>query len=221
MKTVVIYGQKHKGNTYELTRLLLEQLNQFENSVQEFYVNEIEHCVGCCQCIMKDETLCPHRQQVEPIIQAMEEADVIVLATPNYCYNMSGQLKTFCDHLAYRWMAHRPYDMRGKVGIAISTAAGAGASVATKAVKRQMQWWSIGRVYRINFIVNAPDWKQVKPKRKKRLEAKVSRIARKVRKRSRKKSACLKVRILFAIMKKVQLSNSWNEVERVHWESMK
>jgi len=41
---------------------------------------------------------------------------------------MSGQLKTFFDHMAYRWISHRPHpSMKNKIGVAISTTAGAGA----------------------------------------------------------------------------------------------
>ncbi|HEY8391580.1 MAG TPA: NAD(P)H-dependent oxidoreductase, partial [Capillibacterium sp.] len=41
---------------------------------------------------------------------------------------MTGQLKTFLDHMGYRWLPHRPHpQMFRKIGLAVSTAAGAGA----------------------------------------------------------------------------------------------
>lgn len=53
--------------------------------------------------------------------------------TPNYCMGMTGQLKTFFDHMAYRWLSHSPLGaMQNKIAIAVSTTAGAGAGVATQ-----------------------------------------------------------------------------------------
>lgn len=56
---------------------------------------------------------------------------------------MTGQLKTFLDHLGYIWLSHRPNGkMFNKVGIVISTASGAGASKVTKTLEQQMFWLS-------------------------------------------------------------------------------
>ena len=49
-------------------------------------------------------------------------------ATPPTVPSMTGQLKTFLDHMGYRWLPHRPHpQMFRKIGLAVSTAAGAGA----------------------------------------------------------------------------------------------
>lgn len=146
MKVAVIHGQAHKGSTYNVTRSLLDQLNCEEADIMEFQVNGMGQCMGCFSCILKDEERCPHRAQVEPIILAMEEADVIVVESPNYVMGMTGQLKSFFDHLGYRWMAHRPNgEMRKKIAVAISTTAGSGAKKATKDIATQFMWLAIGK----------------------------------------------------------------------------
>lgn len=148
MNVVVVHGQRHKGNTYKVTKMLLEKLNCEESDIKEFHVTNISQCIGCVKCIMEDEKLCPHYNEVKDIISAIDESDIIILESPNYCMNMTGQLKTFCDHMAYRWMVHRPVDMRKKIGVAISTTSGVGAGKTTKQIKEQLMWWSVGRVYR-------------------------------------------------------------------------
>ena len=91
--------------------------------------------MGCFSCVIKDEELCPQRSVVDPIIMAIEQSDIIITESPNYCMEMSGQLKTFFDHMAYRWISHRPHpSMKNKIGVAISTTAGVGAKGTAKKI---------------------------------------------------------------------------------------
>lgn len=39
---------------------------------------------------------------------ALDEADVIILASPVYVYHATGAMKAFLDHYGYRWMVHCP-----------------------------------------------------------------------------------------------------------------
>ncbi len=83
-----------------------------------------EYCVGCMQCILKDEKRCPHYEKLRPLTEAMDAADVIILASPVYVYHVTGAMKTFLDHYGYRWLIHRPVaSMFGKQGVCISTSA--------------------------------------------------------------------------------------------------
>lgn len=220
MNIVVIHGQAHQGNTWQLTQLVLAELNCAPADIQTFFVNGMGQCVGCCQCIMKDEALCPHRDQVAPLIAAIDRADVVILASPNYCFEMSGQLKSFCDHLAYRWVVHRPADLRGTIGIALSTTAGAGAGSVTKSLRRQMRWWSVGRVYRLSFAVRAEHWDAIPEKRLKKLNRQAAALARKVNRRAGHSTPCLRVRLLFWIMKRMHSGDGWNPVERDYWRQL-
>jgi len=49
MNIAVIYGQRHKGNTYALTKLFLEHLNTADTLVSEFFLPEdsLGFCTGC------------------------------------------------------------------------------------------------------------------------------------------------------------------------------
>ncbi len=81
-----------------------------------------EYCVGCMQCILKDEKRCLHYEKLRPLTEAMDAA--IILASPVYVYHVTGAMKTFLDHYGYRWLIHRPVaSMFGKQGVCISTSA--------------------------------------------------------------------------------------------------
>ena len=107
MKIVVLHGQSPRGSTWNVTQMLLDELRGQADTVFEFCANDAKPCAGCFACITKDEALCPHRAVLGPVIEAIEQADVVIAESPNYCMGMSGQLKTVFDHMAYRWMSHR------------------------------------------------------------------------------------------------------------------
>ncbi len=218
MKIVVIHGQNHKGSTYHITKLLLDRLQQEEAELQEFYANDTRQCIGCFNCFMRGEEFCPHKDQVQPVIKAIEAADVVIAESPNYCMGMSGQLKSFFDHMGYRWLVHRPHPaMRGKIGVAISTTAGAGASGTTKMIGKQMFWWGIPKVYRIAAAVGALSWKDVKQEKKDRIEKRVDQVYHDIIHKVYKVKPGIKHRFLFGIMKGQQKKNSWNPLDRQYW----
>ena len=51
---------------------------------------------------------CPHYEKLRPITKSMEEADLIILASPVYVFHATGQMMSFLDHYGTRWMVHRP-----------------------------------------------------------------------------------------------------------------
>ncbi|MDO4650066.1 MAG: flavodoxin family protein [Eubacteriales bacterium] len=56
---------------------------------------KIEFCRGCLAC--QTTKRCVIRDDADQIEQKMEQADVLVFATPIYYYEMSGQMKTMLD----------------------------------------------------------------------------------------------------------------------------
>ena len=109
MRIVVLHGQSHKGSTYHLAKLFCDKLG---GEVTEFFLPRDfgAFCVGCSQCFSKSEQLCPHADQLRPITEALDAADVIVLASPVYVYHVTGPMKALLDHYGYRWMVHRPQE---------------------------------------------------------------------------------------------------------------
>lgn len=221
MKVAVVHGQTHKGSTYHLTHMLLDKLNlgAGEIEIEEFYVNGIGDCTGCCGCILKDEKICPHRGQTEKIITAIEKVDVIIIDSPTYVLSMSGQLKTFFDHMGYRWMTHRPHQsMKGKIGVAISTTAGAGARNTTKQIKTQMLWWYVGKIYQIPLTTSAMSWEQISGKRKEKAEKITTKTAKAILKQYKHVKPGLKAGFIFFMMKKMHKGMSYNPVDKNYWE---
>ena len=220
MKIAVIHGQEHHGSTYNITRLFLDKLAGENTEIVEFFMprDTPPSCVGCCNCFVKGELFCPHAEIVQPVVRAIEEADLVVLASPCYVFGMTGQLKTFLDHMGYRWMAHRPHpQMFRKIGLAVSTAAGAGAKKVTKDLRQQFFYWGIPRSYGYAKNVSAINWEGVPAKKKSRIEKEVTRLAKKILKKQGKARPGIKTKVVFNIMGLFQKSSDWNPTDREHW----
>jgi len=101
-KIVILNGSPRKnGNTSALVKKFTEGAESSGNTVTEFFLDkmDIHGCKGCfgghssqaCPCVQKDDMM-----QIYP---AVRDCDVIVLATPLYYWNMSGQIRTAVDRL--------------------------------------------------------------------------------------------------------------------------
>lgn len=143
---------------------------------------------------------------------------MLILESPCYVYGMSGQLKTFLDHMGYRWMPHRPHPkMFSKVGLVISTAAGAGAKKVTKDLYDNLFYWGVSNIYRYSKNVGALSWETVKPEKKSQVENEVIQMARKISIKLGKPKPGLKTKGIFKIMKISQKTNNWNATDKEHW----
>ena len=128
MKIVLIHGQNHKGSTWNVANLLVQKITG-EKEVKEFFLlRDLNHfCVGCYSCLEGREK-CPFWEDKQPMDEAMNEADLLILTTPNYCMMPSAPMKAFLDLFFTNWMSHKPQEsMFHKRAVVISTASGAGA----------------------------------------------------------------------------------------------
>lgn len=217
MKTVIIHGQSHKGSTYHLARMLADKIG---GEVREFFLPRDfgEFCVGCTSCFMKTETMCPHYEKLKPLTEAMDEADVIVLASPVYVYHVTGAMKAFLDHYGYRWMVHRPEEkMFKKQAVCISTAAGGGMKSTNKDMADSLFYWGVAKVYNYGLAVRATSWNAINEKTKNKIEKKTTVLANKIKKNYGKVKPGLKTRGFFLMMSLVQKSG-WNEADSLYWK---
>lgn len=222
IKITVIHGQSHKGSTYNITKQIIDKISNTDKEVYEYFMpnDTPKFCVGCYKCFNESENACPQVEKVQEIVRSMKVSDIIIIIdSPTYCYGMTGQLKTFLDHLGYMWLSHRPKQaMFNKVGIVISTASGAGASKVTKVLAQQMFWLGIPKVFQYSKSVNAANWETVPSKIKKSIAQDSSKLSMKVKARVGKVSPDFRLKFMFTIMRMMQKSNNWNMVDRNYWK---
>lgn len=217
MKTVIIHGQNHKGSTYHIARELAEKLG---GEITEFFLpgDFGDFCVGCCSCFEETEKKCPHYEKLAPITQALDLADVIILASPVYVYHVTGAMKAFLDHYGYRWMVHSPEEsMFRKQGVCICTAAGAGMKSTLKDMEDSLFFWGVAKIYRYGIGVAATDWNSVSPKKRNAIDVATTKIAQKIAARVGKIKPGPKTKGLFFIMRMMQ-RNGFNPRDVEYWK---
>ncbi len=226
MKVVVINGNARHGSTWHSMDAIIQELGRFGSvETTEFFLpKDMPHfCAGCYSCFYKGEQACPHAQSVQPIAQAILDADVVILTSSVYAMDVTGQMKALLDHLCYMWMSHRPNPkMFGKVGLAITTTAGAGLGHTAKTMRDSLKFWGAARVLNFKNAVSAMKWSDVSDKKKARIQKNAARLAKRIAgyvKKGDKMPAPLFRSFFMGIMKGMMSKNTWNPRDRKHWEN--
>lgn len=101
MKNIVIVNSTFRkgGNSKALALQFAKGATENGHNVQVVNLRDIqlEFCIGCLFCLKTGR--CVLKDDVNGLLPIVQNADVLVFATPVYYYCMSGQLKTFLDRL--------------------------------------------------------------------------------------------------------------------------
>jgi len=190
LKTVIIYGIEHKGNTYNTVQLFKKSLGLNENDIIEYFLPKDmpNFCIGCNNCFMKGEDFCPSQKYVAPIKEAILKAELIILASPVYLFHITGQMKVFLDHFGFQFMNHRPNrSMFSKTALVVSIAAGAGMGSAIKDMAESLRYWGISRIYKFGFAVLASNWDEIAEKNKQKMYRTIKKLSNKIISKANKK----------------------------------
>ncbi len=135
MKYLIINGSPHKGNTWKIVQIAMEQIEKVDNQCEfmEIHLREVNlpFCTGCSNCFRLGGETCPHANVMKPILDAMEEADGIIVASTTFFMRETGLLKNFMDHITY--FVHRPQFFTKKAMV-ITSVGGFGGSAAAKSI---------------------------------------------------------------------------------------
>ena len=219
MKIVMLNGQDHKGSSYHMGRSIIDKI-QGEKEVREFFFpRDLPHfCLGCYRCI-EDVTACPFYEEKKVILDAMDEADLLVVTTPTYCMHVSAPLKAFIDLTFDLWMAHRPMaSMFTKRAVIVSSAAGAGASSAMKDVQDALFYMGVPEITKYGLAVQAMNWRGVPDKKKAKIDRDTGRIAKKLS-AAKAPSVGIRTRFMFRVMRMLH-KKGWDSspVEAAYWK---
>ncbi len=123
MKIIALVGSPHKaaGSTARLTRIVLQGAEQEGARTETIFLpgTTVLPCLGCDYCHKKGR--CAQKDAFPEIRQKIEEADGLILASPNYIFSVSAQMKAFMDRCAS--MVHC-LGFHGKYGASVVTSGG-------------------------------------------------------------------------------------------------
>lgn len=91
------------GNSDQLCDQFMKGAIETGNKAEKIHVADknINFCTGCLTCQSNRE--CVHNDDMAEILEKMIQADILVLATPVYFYNMDAQMKVLIDRTCPRY----------------------------------------------------------------------------------------------------------------------
>ncbi len=119
MKIIVINGSHRKnGATAMILHEMYQKLETYPNVEIQFYNVadlDLKYCVGCCKCYKNGK--CILNDDIEKLSENIETADGIIMGSPTYASNVSGQMKVLIDrgHFVIEQL------LFGKYAISVST----------------------------------------------------------------------------------------------------
>ena len=128
MKKVVILNgaPRRDGNTAALVCAFSKGAKDAGNEVMEFYLQgmDLHPCLGC-GCGGKDPAEpCVQKDDMGAIYRALDQADVVVFASPLYYWSISAQLKIAIDRCYAMSEANLNWRGNGRKTILLMTAMG-------------------------------------------------------------------------------------------------
>ena len=110
MKILAVNGSPRgaKGNTERILQPFLAGAREAGAETEVVYLKgkKINHCLGCFTCWIKTPGVCVHKDDMPPLLEKLEAADVVIFATPLYVFTVSGLMKDFMDRMIPRLQPH-------------------------------------------------------------------------------------------------------------------
>ncbi|HBE80710.1 MAG TPA: flavodoxin family protein [Firmicutes bacterium] len=112
MKLIAVCGSARKqGNTAKMLRQVIEGAKSVGAGVDTELVNlfdlNYKDCISCYACKLKNSKSFGHcmvNDELKPLLERIEESDGIVLGSPIYYGNLSGQMRSFTDRLLFQYL---------------------------------------------------------------------------------------------------------------------
>lgn len=132
MKAVLVNGSPRKnGNTFLMLSVVKNEL-EARGIITELIQaggRDIHGCTACEACRKSDTSRCAFNDDiVNKAIEAIKDADALILGSPVYFGGLTAQMKAFIDRVGYATRPHKA--LKGKVCASISVARRNGALTA-------------------------------------------------------------------------------------------
>ena len=105
-KILILAGSPRKnGNSAALCRAFARGAEESGHQVETVFLRDrkIGYCLACYHC-QKGGGVCAIKDDMAGILDSMNDADVIVMASPVYFYSVDAQMKALIDRTVARWL---------------------------------------------------------------------------------------------------------------------
>jgi multimeric flavodoxin WrbA len=126
MKVLGLSGSmRREGNTAQLIKVILQRCK--DAGIKTEFVSlagkKIMPCLGCEKC-KKKKWCINETDDWDAVVKKVLDCDVLVIGSPTYYYDVSGQLKNFIDRT---YSLYHDRKLAGRKGVAVAVHANKGA----------------------------------------------------------------------------------------------
>ena len=119
MKKIMIIdgGPRRNFNTASMLQKFAEGASSVSNEIEvktvRLYGLDYKGCMSCMACKIKGKAsnVCKFKDALTPVLEEIAEADGLVLGSPIYFGDVTGQMRPFLERLAFPWLSYNDYSM--------------------------------------------------------------------------------------------------------------
>ncbi len=119
MKKIVIIdgGPRRNMNTSQLLQKLAEGARSvgadIEVKIFRLYNLDYKGCMSCMSCKLKGRAsnVCRFKDALTPVLEEIAGADGLVLGSPIYFGEVTGQMRAFLERLSFPWLSYNDYSL--------------------------------------------------------------------------------------------------------------
>ena len=119
MKKIIIIdgGPRATFNTTSMLKKFAEGASSVSNEIEvktfRLYALDYKGCMSCMACKIKGKAsnVCKFKDALTPVLEEIAQADGLVLGSPIYFGDVTGQMRTFLERLAFPWLSYNDYSM--------------------------------------------------------------------------------------------------------------
>ena len=119
MKKIIIIdgGPRKNFNTASMLQKFAEGASSVGEGIEvktvRLYGLDYKGCMSCMACKIKGKAsnVCKFRDSLTPILEDIADADGLVLGSPIYFGDVTGQMRTFLERLTFPWLSYNDYSM--------------------------------------------------------------------------------------------------------------
>ena len=119
MKKIIIIdgGPRKNFSTASMLQKFAEGAKSVSDKIEvktvRLYGLDYKGCMSCMACKIKGKAsnICKFKDALTPVLEEIAEADGLVLGSPIYFGDVTGQMRTFLERLAFPWLSYNDYSM--------------------------------------------------------------------------------------------------------------
>ena len=119
MKKIMIIdgGPRKNFNTASMLQKFAEGATSVSSDIElktvRLYDLDYKGCMSCMACKIKGRAsnVCKFKDALTPILEEIAQADGLVLGSPIYFGQITGQMQAFLERLAFPWLSYNDYSM--------------------------------------------------------------------------------------------------------------